>query len=188
MDISEASKWFADTQLSGWNGTAWVPNIAKGNFHSSETDSIERTFLTPKENAFNAVTYPVVRTSDGLIWIVSFITNDYFIEDINKTYFLVESTGVAELYSKATTARASGSAGPVTQTLQNTTWCRLERTGSKESSEFVDSIRGLFEIALPHGTPINLDWLVKTESHFYEVEEWYDDRFCIYLRARRYDG
>jgi hypothetical protein len=188
MDVSEATKWFVSTPLSGYNGIAWVSNISKGDFNASELPTVEREFLAPKSKAFNAVTYPLVKTPDGTIWVVDNIKKDYLDTDINATYFLVESTGVAQIYSKATVTRASGAAGTVTETLQKTTWCRAERYGSKDSSEFTDVKRGLFEITLPHGTTVNSDWLIKTGGRSYEIDEVYEEMFSVHLRTRRYDG
>ena len=77
MDASEAAEWFATVPLEGWDGSAWVSNVALGDFHSYDRFITERTFgakkrifLQPETERLDTSLYSVVRTPEGPQWVV----------------------------------------------------------------------------------------------------------------------
>lgn len=196
MDVSEGALWFSDSALAGWNGSAWVPDVAYGDFHvydrfitEREFGATKRVFLAPEDSKLDASTYPVVKTVDGSIWIVESINPDYLGDSTYQhTYLLVISTGVAQVYSRSSTARASGAPGDLVATLQATTWAKVSHFGGEDSERFDDVRRGLFEITLPNGIAVGPDSLVKVDGTSYEVEEVYEVLHSSRVRARKYDG
>lgn len=194
MHPSEAILWFSDVTLSGWNGSDWTAGIAKGDFHSydrfiteREFGATKRIFLAHQHLLFDPTTYPVVRTADGLIWIVESMNEDYGVDvaAYQKSFLLVRASGTAEIYSTSTTPRASGAAGSPTPSLEATTWTKVSRYGGTDSDEIPDVRRSLFELTIPGGIDVSPEWYVESDGETYEIEEVFPVLLSTRLRCRR---
>lgn len=179
MKAAEASLWFANTALDGWNGTSWVRNIARGDFHAFDRFITERTFgakkrifHTPESYAIDYITYPIVRTADGKTWIVTSDNADIEgSEAYAQSYLLLEATLQAEVIEYTTQTLASGAEGPLTETTLSTEYCDLERYSASNSDLFPNVAYGGYEITFHNGVAIGTDNDIKVNGVYYEVKE-----------------
>lgn len=44
MKLSQANSYFNSVSLDGWNGSAWIPDVIRGNLLSFDRFITERTF------------------------------------------------------------------------------------------------------------------------------------------------
>lgn len=179
MDISEASHWFANTAVDGWNGTSWVLNVGQGDFHSFDRFITERTFgakkrifMTPEEHKIDHATYPVVRTTDGKTWIVASENADIEgTEAYAQSYLLLEATLQAEIIEHVTQTLASGAEGPDTEVVLSTHYCDLERYSAANSDLFQNVVYGGYEITLASSVAIDVEKELRINGTYYEVKE-----------------
>jgi len=179
MDVAEASLWFANTSVDGWNGTAWVRNIATGDFHAYDRFITERTFgakkrvfHTPEDHKIDYVTYPIIRTADSKVWIVSSDNADIEgTEAYAQSYLLLEATLQGDIIEHTTQTLASGAEGPLTETVLATHYCDLERYSASNSDIFQNVTYGGYEITFHRGVTINVENEVRINGVYYEVKE-----------------
>lgn len=179
MEVAEASRWFANTSVDGWNGTAWVKNIASGDFHAFDRFITERTFgakkrvfHTPEEDKIDYDTYPIVRTADSKIWIVSSDNAD--IEGTAayaQSYLLLEASLQAQIIEHTTQTLASGAEGPDSETVLSTEYCDLERYSASNSDMFPNVAYGGYEITMHKGVAVDVEKELKILGIYYEVKE-----------------
>lgn len=179
MDVSEAPLWFANTSVDGWNGTAWVRNVATGDFHAFDRFITERTFgakkrvfYTPEEAKIDYETYPIVRTADGKVWIVTSDNAD--IEGVDpyaQSYILLEATLQAEVIEHTTQTLASGAEGSVTDTVLATHYCDLERYSAFNSEPFQNTTYGGYEITMHRGVVLDVEKELRINGTYYEIKE-----------------
>lgn len=179
MDVSEASRWFANTSVDGWNGTVWVSNIAAGDFHAFDRFITERTFgakkrvfHTPEESKIDYAAYPIIRTADGKVWIVTSDNADIEgTEAYAQSYLLLEASLQAQVIEHTTQLLSSGMRGPLTEAVIATYYCDLERYSSSSSDTFNNVVYGGYEITLPNNSAIDVEKELRINSVYYEVKE-----------------
>jgi hypothetical protein len=178
MRAGEASLWFSDAVLDGWNGTAWVPNVCSGDFHSYDRFITERTFgakkrifLAHQSKAFSPATYPVVRTADQKLWLVASVNADVDSVVYAQSYLLHEAKFSAQTVTFTATTRPSGQAGPLTETIGAAVPCDLEQYTLQTSRELDAVTYGVFKVVLPGTVVLNDDQELLIGGSRYEVKE-----------------
>ena len=179
MDVAEAARWFANTSVDGWNGTSWVLGVGKGDFHSYDRFITERTFgamkrifHTPEEFKIDHLTYPVIRTADGKIWIITSDNADIEgSEAYAQSYLILEATLQCEIIEHTTQTLASGAEGQSTESVLATHYCDLERYTAGNSDIFQNVTYGSYEITMHNGVAVTVDNELKINSVYYEVKE-----------------
>lgn len=198
MDASEAILWFNDTPVSGWNGSAWVSNVAAGDlqvydrFISDRVFGVKkRIFLTPETTKLDMATYPLIKFEDGTIWLAVSDSPDIngHSEGAYQHSFLVLQTNVTiEVIETTTTVRASGAPGDPVRTSILTTWGDLERFGHDRADHQENITFNIFEVTLPGGTAVTPDNLLLIDGDYYDIQEVYPELNTVVVRALRRDG
>jgi hypothetical protein len=178
MRAGEASLWFSQAALDGWNGTAWVSNVCYGDFHAYDRFITERTFgakkrmfLAHQDNAFNPATYPVVRTVDQKVWIVVSVNADLDASPYAQSYLLHEAKFTAQAVAITTTTRASGQSGTPTEWMGTATPCDLEQYTLQTSREMDQVVYGVFKVVLPGNFALSDDQELSISGARYDVKE-----------------
>lgn len=179
MDIARAARWFARTSLEGWNGTTWKSNVARGDFHAFDRFITERTFgakkrvfHTPQDYPIDTGTYPVVRSVDGKVWIVTSDNVDVeWDQAYAHSYLLLEATLQCGIIEHTTETLASGAEGPKTETTVSTHYCDLERYSASNSDLFANVTYGGYEITMHNGVTVTTDNELKINGVYYEIKE-----------------
>ena len=193
MDVSEAACWFATTPLEGWDGSSWVADVAKGDFHTYDRFITERTFgakkrifLAPLEYALDFATYPVVRTPDGLVWIV--VTDQADLEHstvYQYSYLLLRADFTADIIAYTTTTLASGQESDATPTVVGTSVCDMERFTGDQSDVFETVNYSLMRIVFPNSMMVDTDHELLIDGLNYEVQDVSPELLTWAVRALR---
>lgn len=182
MYAGEAALWFANTQLAGWNGTAWVENISAGDFHTYDRFITERTFgakkrifLVHEENAFDPVTYPIVRTPDNKTWIVVSENADIDTEVYAQSYLIVEAKFTAAVIEFRTITLSSGQRASSTEETVASYLCDLEQFSLDRSDNFTATTYGIYKVVLPSNAVVHDDNELEIAGRRYEIQELYTE-------------
>lgn len=193
MDASEASAWFANTPVDGWNGTSWVPEVAWGDFHAYDRFISERTFgakkrifLAPQNKRIDVATYPVIRTGDGAQWIV--VSENADIEGVSayqQAYLIVRAAFTADIIDYTTTTLSSGQQSDATETILATTVCDIERFSVDKSDEFDSVTYGKYKIVIPSNISVDTNKEILVNGDYFEVQEVAPELLTTAIRALR---
>lgn len=190
MNLATAASYFADTAISGWNGTRWVPNVALISVQPSDRFISVHEFDTNCQYALTDVsttaldTYSVIRVdATNQVFLVGFKTNDVQGDHYSKFYLLRRADAMGDVYSFVKTMAASGTAGLVTRQLVGSYNCDVEHvtsTGSKtfKSTKFVDCL-----LFLPSNLDLQTDQEVKVGNVYYAVKEVFENSGFKMCRA-----
>jgi len=191
VKLSQANSYFNSVHLEGWDGAAWVADVALGNFLSFDRFITERTFGQKKrmfETGGGAVipdAYRVVRTPDANRYLVEALNVDIR-DDVTygRTYLLRECGSQADIIGFTKAASASGIGGDITESVLATVFCDVERITAENSREF-DSVRfSSHVITMPGGTALTTDnQLDLDDGHRYEVMEVNAALLTVSVRA-----
>jgi hypothetical protein len=180
MELSQAAGYFNTVPLAGWNGSAWVSNIAYGDFLTYDRFLGPRTFghlqrmfhMSGDGSALQA--YEVVRSPGGQIYLNASYNHDFRGGTEYATSFLLqECLYTVEVIDMVTTPAPSGLGGSVVPTVTGTFHGHKERFTSEASSE-VDTVRyGTFVFQLPLSAEalVTVDSELKVEGVHHEVKE-----------------
>jgi hypothetical protein len=192
MKAGEAALWFTQATLDGWNGTAWVQDVCRGDFHTYDRFITERTFgakkrqfLAHEVNAFDPATYPIVRTEDSKVWMVASDNADIDDAVYARSYLLHEAKFTAQALTFTTTTRPSGQAGPVTEVLGASTPCDLEQYTIQNSREFDPVAYGVFKVVMPGNFALTDDQELLISGSRYEVKEVWVELLTKVARVTR---
>lgn len=196
MTIRHAASRFRRTSIDGWNGTAWVPNVAKGTLLTnarslSDTESAAKVrglLINPRFPL--PVTYTVIRlgTSDE-IYIVGRAVADIAKTPYSETLLVRKVNYVATLDSFTFGTASSGfPTNPIKNSL-GTYYCDRENVsaaGLKESPtvKVADDL-----VILPAHTPVDSTMelavfnSIGVRQGVYEVEVVYEAHGMIHCRC-----
>lgn len=193
MDASEASTWFANTPVDGWDGTNWVSEIAWGDFHTYDRFISERTFgakkrifLAPQDKRIDVATYPVIRTGDGLQWIV--VSENADIDGVSayqQAYLVVRAAFTADIIAYTTTSLASGQQKDATENIIATTVCDIERFTVDRSDSFDSVTYGKYKIVLPPNISVDTNNEILVNGDYFEIQEVAPELLTTAIRALR---
>jgi hypothetical protein len=179
MYVSEASLWFNSVPLDGWDGTAWYSKVAYGDFHAFDRFITERTFgakkrifHTPEETKIDYASYPIVRTPDGKVWLITSDNADIEgTEAYAQSYLLLEASLQGQIIEHTTQLLSSGAQGPDTETVVATEYCDLERYSASNSDMFANVTYGGYEITFRSGAAVTVENEILIDGVYYEVKE-----------------
>lgn len=191
MDVSEAALWFNTVPVDGWDGASWNLNVGYGDFHSFDRFITERTFgakkrvfHAPEANAFDPTVYPVVRTPDGITWVV--VSNNADIEyegPYAHSYILLEAPEQAELVKLEEQTSASGAPIGTTEVTVATLHCDVERYSGRPSEANSAVVYGYYEITLPHGATPTIEQEIKVNGQYFEIKEVVPELLTVICRC-----
>lgn len=178
MKLSQAAAYFNAVYLEGWDGAAWVPAVAYGNFLSFDRFITERSF-GQKKRMFRVggappaqLAYEVVRTPDGRRYLVSSSNNDVGRDGVyGTTYLLQEARYAFQVIRDITTASASGLPGATVKTPVAAGFCDVERYSAENSREFDTVKYSSHNIFLPRSTDVTVDDQIVVGDMLYEITE-----------------
>ena len=180
MELSQAAGYFNSVPLDGWDGSAWVSDIASGDFLTYDRFLGPRTFghlqrmFHLKGDGSEVHPYEVVRTPAGDIYIVASFNHDFRGTEAYATSFLLQQAQyTAEIIKFITTPAPSGIGGTVVENVVATHYCHMERYTSQGSDEF-DLVRyGTFIFTLPLSalTDLSVDKELRVSGIDYELKE-----------------
>lgn len=180
MELSQAAGYFNSVPLDGWTGSAWVRNIAYGDFLTYDRflgprtfGHLQRMFLVEGDGAA-VMPYEVVRSPGGQIYIVSSFNHDFKGDVAYATSFLLqEALYTAQIITYTTTVAPSGIGGTRVEQASSPYYCHMERFNSERSAE-VDVVRyGTFVFTFPLSTlaVLNVDREIRLDGADYEIKE-----------------
>jgi hypothetical protein len=180
MELSQAAGYFNTVPLDGWNGSAWVSDIAYGDLMTYDRFLGPRTFghlqrmFHIQGDGAAVHPYEVVRTPTGQIYIVSSFNHDLRGSSAYATSFLLqEALYTVKLIEFTTTPAPSGVGGILTENVVGTYFANMERYTSQGSDEF-DLVRyGTFIFTLPLAAlaDLSVDKELRVDGVDYELKE-----------------
>lgn len=180
MKLGQATAHFNDVVFDGYDGSAWVSNVAAGNFLTYDRFLGPRTFGHKQRmvliggDGAAALAYEVLRTPDGKIYLVISYNHDIRDEGTYATSILLqEAPYTADVTEYQTTTAPSGLESDAVPTTIATFHCDLERYTSEASSEF-DTVRyGIMTIMLPKSaiSVVGTDHELLISGRYYEIKE-----------------
>lgn len=193
MDVSEAAEWFATVPMEGWDGSAWVSDVAFGDFHSYDRFVTERTFgakkrifLQPESKRLDTSLYSLVRTPDGTQWIV--VADNPDIEGVSRyqsALLMVTAAYSADIIKFTTTTLASGQQSAPVPSVVGTTACDVDRFSIDRSDDFSTVVYGMVKVVLPGNVTVDTDHELLIDGAYYEVQEVSRELLTIAARALR---
>lgn len=190
MNLATAAAYFANTAISGWNGTRWVDNVALICILPSDRFISVHEFDTSCQYALTDVSttaldnYSVIKIkATGKIFLVGFKTNDVSGDQYSKFYLLHSADMVGELYSFTKTFAASGVASGVTRQLVGTYNCSVEHVTSVSSRRFPTSKFSDCLLFLPSDLDIQTNQEVRVGAVYYDVKDVYENSGFKMCRA-----
>lgn len=190
MNLGTAAAYFANTPISGWDGTAWVPNVALICILPSDRFISVHEFDTNCLYALTDVsttaldTYTVIKVqATGQVFLTGFKTHDVSGDEYSKFYLLRRADSMGDLFSFTKTYAASGTAKGVTRQLVNTYHCDVEHVTSTPSrvfraSKFTDCL-----VFMPADCDLTTSHEIKVGSQFFEVNDVYENSGFKMCRA-----
>ncbi len=178
MNLSQATNYFSQVSLDGWDGSGWLPSVARVDFQTYDRFISARTF---GQNTRTAIAGPgneipdqfdYVRTPDQKVYFVLSANSDIDRFGVyNTTYMLKEAPFSASVLKITAYDAPSGLPGTRQETSVADVFCDLERFTSEASSE-LDLVRyqGFISI-LPATVPIDTDHELQINGRRYEVRE-----------------
>jgi hypothetical protein len=180
MELSQASGYFNNVPLEGWDGTSWIPDVVLGDFLTYDRflgprtfGHLQRMFHVAGDGA-DILAYEIVRTPDGKIYIVGSHNHDLVHSDTYATSILFQEAGyMVEVIDLVTTPAPSGLGGSVTPTTLATYHCHYERYNSENSREFDTVKYGTFVFTLPKAalSVVTVDHELLINGVGFEVKE-----------------
>ncbi len=180
MELGQAINHFAKDCLDGWDGSAWVPNIARGSiltydrFISARDFGLKkRIFLTGRDTG-QMDSFHVVRASDGSVYIKESknIDTDCYQTGYANSYQLLRADYQADVLELSTTLSAAGTQSEAIRTLLVTHYCDIERISSRSASADVPDISyPLTYIVLPGNADLSTDHELRVNGILYNVKE-----------------
>jgi len=180
MELRQAAGYFNSVPLDGWDGSAWVSNIAYGDFLTYDRFLGPRTFghlqrmYHMQDDGASLRPYGVVRSPGGQIYIVASFNHDFRDDTAYATSFLLqEAQYTAEVIEYTTTPAPSGIGGTRVENIVATYHCHMERYTSQGSDEF-DLVRyGTFIFTLPLAalSDLSVDKELRVAGIDYELKE-----------------
>jgi len=178
MTLATVSDRLSTTPVEGWNGSAWVSDVAFCDFQVFDRFISARDFGQKKRTMYCGpsfllpTTYRVIRLLSSEVYIVT-STN----MDIHKglltgaTYFLTEASTQVDINSTVTTKSASGViTGSTTNTVSGV-FADISRMGEISSHAMRSVKYSTHILTFPLGTVINEDDEVVDGADVYDINE-----------------
>jgi len=190
VNLETAAAYFANTAVSGWNGTKWIPNVALICILPSDRFISVHEFDTNCQYALTDVattaldTYTVIKIqSTNQIFLVGFKTSDVNADQYSKFYLLRRADSVGDLYEFTKTYAASGMASGVTRQAVGTYFCDVEHVTSAASRRFPTSKFSDCLLFLPSDLDLQTQQEVKVGEIYYAVKDVYENSGFKLCRA-----
>lgn len=188
--LSKAAAHFAKTSISGWNGTAWVPAVAKIAIQPSDRFISVHEFDTNCQYALVPVSstalddYTIIKVdSTDQVFLVGFKTSEVQGDQYSKFYLLRRADSIGTLYSFTKTYAASGTASGVTRQAVGEFFCDVERVTGTPSRKFAATKFSDCVIFMPSDCDLQTSHEIKVGNIYYEVNEVYDNSGFKMCRA-----
>ena len=180
MELSQAAGYFNTVPLDGWDGSAWVQDVAYGDFLTYDRflgprtfGHLQRMYHMPGDGS-ELHPYEVVRTPTGEIYIVASYNYDFRGESPYATSFLLQQAlYTAQVIEFSVTPAPSGIGGVRQDNVVATHFAHMERYTSQGSDEF-DIVRyGTFIFTLPLAAlaDLSVDKELRVDGIDYELKE-----------------
>ena len=190
MNLSIAASYFANTPVSGWNGTKWIPNVALICILPSDRFISVHEFDTNCQYALTDIattaldTYPVIKIqTTNQVYLTGFKTNDVNGDQYSKFYLLRRADAQGDLITFAKTYAASGTAKSVTREVVGTYFCDVEHVTSSGSRVFKSSKFSDCLVFLPSDCPLETQHEIKVGNVYYEVNDVFENSGFKMCRA-----
>ena len=128
-------------------------------------------FLAPAVYRFDIEDYPVVRTPDGLKWIVAAENLDLDVSAYQQTYLLLRAQYVAQIVGLTSATLASGQAGGAAETVVGSYYADVEAYSLDTSDLAKQAVYGVYEITLPHGAVVDEENKIKVDNEYFYIKE-----------------
>lgn len=178
MRLAQATAYFNNTTIEGWDGSAWVPLGITGDLHSYDRflgprtfGQKQRIFLIGGDTVIPAP-YEFIRFPNGKQYILLSYNQDIRRDKVYATaYVIQEAMTVVDVMRLDTVPAPSGTGGTLAEVVESTTFCDFERY-SGESGRNVDALSYIqYSFILPLSVTIDTDRLLTVNSVDYEVRE-----------------
>lgn len=188
MDLGQASSYFADTPIDGWNGTGW--NVGVGyitllpydRFISEREFGLKRRMVLTKVGDTFFDDYAVVRVG-AEVYLVGSRNMDVQGDIYSHTHMIHRAAKQLDILEFTKTASASGLAREVTRTVASQVWGDIERATVTNSKEFETIKFSQITVALPRDAVIDTDNEIFDGESYYDVQEVYPSAGFVYCRV-----
>jgi len=180
MNLATAATYFAETAVSGWNGTTWVENAGLVTLlaydrviHEAEFDSKRRTILVSHEDTVTTA-YSVIKFPEsGDVYLVGAENSDILGDRYSRSVIIHRANAFCTLYDFTKVTKASGMPGTATRHALGNYWGDIGRTGAANSREFDGVAFSQTQITLPRDCPVDTDHEVSANGKYYDIKEAY---------------
>jgi hypothetical protein len=190
MHLRQAASYFADTTVSGWNGTRWIPDVVDITILPSDRFVSVHEFDTNCQYALVDIEdvaldrYTAIKVeATGQIFIVGFRIDDVSGEHYSKFYLLRRSDSVGTLFEFQKSFAVSGMAKSVQRSPIGEFFCDVEHVTSVKSANFKGSKFSDCLVFLPRDCPVTTGSEVKVGNLYYDVNDVFDSSGFKMCRA-----
>lgn len=177
MKLGDAANYFANTPISGWNGTAWVANVTTvtllpfDRFVSDHETSNKRRFLLIRPDDTTFDTYSVIKLPNGEAYLVGMHDSDIAVSEYSKSLLIHRAPFQVELFGFTAVKKASGMSGSVTRTSLGHYWGDTERITFTTSKEFDQIAFTQATLTLPRDCPVDTQHEIAVGGKYYTISE-----------------
>lgn len=192
MRLAQASTYFLNDYVDGWNGTSWDLRVTKAavmpfdRFISDQewTGQGKSILLDPNDTSLE--NYSVIRLESGQIFMLGFRNFDSQKGTYSQVYSIMNAGNLAEIFSFTKATSASGMAKSVTRTLIGSYRCNVDHLTFMASKQFENTRLDEDIILLPRDAVIDTGHEIRIDGNFYyDVLEVYQFSGMIRCRAMK---
>lgn len=188
MKLSRAANYFARTPIDGWNGSAWISDVARGALQPHDRFVSDREFGLKKRYVLvNPETpvpsqYTALRIA-GESYALGRVIKDVQVDPYSLVCLVISAPYQVQVITLTPTIYASGVAGAVTETVSGTYWADIGRLTFTSSREAPGVRFSEVVITLPANCSLTGENEIKVGGAQYNVEEVYNDSGFVCCRA-----
>jgi len=190
MNLSKAANYFAQSPVSGWNGTDWDEEVSLVTLLPFDRFISEREFgnkrrhlLVPeKDPLFH--NYSVIRfDASNEVYLVGLTNHDIFVDVYSQVVLVHRAQFQGTLHGWSTSTAASGMKKGASRSNLGTFWCDTERVTVTNSPEFDGISFSQMTVTLPRDCPADTDNEIAANGKFYDLKEVNTSSGFIQCRA-----
>ena len=170
MKLGQAVSYFSTVTVDGWDraNQRWVPEVAHVSFKAFDQFITNRSFgqkkrmiAVPECERLDAK-YHVIRTSDGVRYLVSEENQDIRRDELYQYIYLLQIAEYdATIFNITTVAKSSGMPGQPTEEQVDLVPCDMERFSGSTKAGRDDVKLSLYTFAMPSDTVITTDSIIQ---------------------------
>lgn len=192
MGLKQAAAFFARTPILGWNGSRFVPTVAKGTldpydrFVSEREFGLKRRMLLVNPDTPIPPLYNIIRVGvNGPVYLKGWLNQDIQTgADYSLIYLLHTANEIGQLIQLTRSPKASGMAFTTIDTSLGNWYCNSERVTYTNSQQFSEVRVTDATITLPRDCPVTAEHEFVLGNKRYVIQEVYHTAGFVQARAQ----